>query len=358
MKKWVYYNIHDLVTFRVEKGHPSEHSIRLMDGIFEVDEAIDQTDFTLTSQMLSIPICSDANKVYSYTEDYLYIKKYRLQIQLQDGHFCLSGKRDLSPFVMAIQQIILLQRNASLVHAAAIGAGNKGILLPGWGGTGKTCAILTMLREMQDTSFLADDIAIVRNENKEHYIYSYPKAFTIYPYHKKAYPHLFKTKSKTLIPAFLSKPMAMIRKRLRPVVLAFPSVEKIARKYTPEHMQVPAKDALPNAKFSEKLPLTHILFIERYEGDSVTIEPLEQGYAMLRMTGNFFFELGQLAQEIILALGSTGIIDIGEYMQGTNRVLTTASRKIPTTIIKMPAMTPEETGQTIQSAVQQLLKAS
>ena len=43
---WLYFNIHNLVGMRVQAGHPSERSVRLVYGPFETD-FLDKIDLTL-----------------------------------------------------------------------------------------------------------------------------------------------------------------------------------------------------------------------------------------------------------------------------------------------------------------------
>jgi len=202
MKKteWTYYNLHNVLRVRVEKGHPSEYAARFVFGPFQTDP-LDEVDLSLQFEPPGIGQHCIASYSYLFTENHVYLKQYKMHIARDGAAFVLAGKRDLVPYIGPVMQWLLMQKDHSMVHSAAVAVGGRGILLPGWGGTGKTSAIICLLKDVADTSFLSDDYTILSAKGE---LLAYPKAFFIYPYHRGLFPHLFKAKHKPLVPPVLS----------------------------------------------------------------------------------------------------------------------------------------------------------
>lgn len=245
--KWLYFNMHDLVRMRVEARHPSEHSIRLVFDPFRVD-SLEDADLTLRSDVPRIGDHSIAGQSYLFTDRQVFLRDYQLHLVRDGDRFVMASTRDLLPYVVPVIQWLLLQRECSLVHGAAVAIEGRGVLLPGWGGTGKTSGIVCLLRDMPGAAFLGDDYTIVTSDGR---LLAFPKALFIYPYHHRLFPHVFKARHKPLVPPAFSGVLEYVRTAVRPTIMAFPALERIARRITPEHMQVPARKALPDAEFAD-----------------------------------------------------------------------------------------------------------
>jgi hypothetical protein len=347
--EWLFFNIHNLVGMRVQSGHASQRSIRLAFGPFET-ESLERIDLTLQYEPPEIGEHSFASESYLFTNRHVYIKNYKLHLVNQENGCVLASNRDLLPFVMPVIQWLLLKKQHSFVHGAAVAIKGQGILLPGWGGTGKTSAIICLLKEVPDTSFLGDDYSIVSDKGR---LLSFPKAFFIYPYHRNLFPHLFKIHHKPLVPPFLSGLLERVRTVVRPAVMALPRLESFARRITPEHMQVPAHTAIPNAVFVDNVPLDSILFVERYSGTKSIIDKLGVSEAKRQLIGNWNYEQGRCAVDLILGAGGTGVLDLEAYYSRMSLVLEKALSNRCIYRLRMGAMTPAETGKTIVEAIRE-----
>lgn len=347
---WLYFNIHDLVRLRVMEGHHSERSIRLVFDPFETDN-LDRIDLTLQYQPPEIGTHSFGSECYLFTDSHVYLKNYKLHLVREGDGFILASKRDLLPFVNPVIQTLLLRQKLCFVHAASIAIEGHGILLPGWGGTGKTSAIVSLLKEVPGASFLGDDYTIVACDGR---LLSFPKAFFIYPYHRDIFPHIFHGRHKPLVPQFLSRVLERIRTVVRPAIMAFPWLENIARRITPEHMQVPARIALPDAAFSDNVFLHSILFVERYSGVGAQMDELSMQDAIRRLVGNWNYEQGRCAIDLLVAAGGTGVLDLQAYYAGMVEVLEEALRGHTIYRIRIGEKTPIETSKAIVDAVRQI----
>ena len=351
MPEWTYYNLHNVIRIRVEKGHPSEYAAGFVFGPFKTD-SLDSVDLSLQSEPPDMGEYGIGSYSYLFTEKHVYVKQYKTHLIRDGASFTLAGKRDLVPYIGPIMQWLMMQKNHCFVHSAAVSVNGEGILLPGWGGTGKTSAIICLLKEIRGAGFLSDDYTILSAEG---HLLAYPKAFFIYPYHRDLFGHLFKAKHKPLVPAALSGILEHIRTVVRPICMAFPRLENVARRLTPEHMQVPARVALPDADFSDKAPLKVVLFVERYSGDRILLEEMSLSEAKRRMVGNWYYEQGRCGQDSLLAVGAPAIIDIPEYFSKMASIIEAACKDRRILRLRMGQMRPTDIGKTVVNTVRQVM---
>ena len=351
VEQWLYFNIHGIVKMRLEVGHISQPSFKKVFGSFETD-ALSEIDLTLQSDVPKICECSNASGSYYFNKNHLYMLKYKTHLIKQEHGYILAGKRDLLPFISPVLQMLLLKQNHAMIHSAAVSINGRGVLLPGWGGTGKTSAIICLLKEIAGSSFLSDDYTIVSSEK----ILAYPKAFFIYPYHRDLFPHLFDAKHKPLVPPIFSSLTERIRTIVRPTIMAFPKLESLARRITPEHMQVSPHKALPDAPFVDESNLDIILFIERYSGSNVRLGEISKEESRQRLLGNWLYEESHCGQEMIIAMSGTGFIDLSDYFSKMASVIESACDGRKTLLLRMPKMISAETGKTIVNTVKNIMQ--
>jgi hypothetical protein len=270
----------------------------------------------------------------------------------KNGSWILAGQRDLLSLARPVLQMLFLRKKHCVIHSASVSINGRGVLLPGWGGTGKTSAIICILKGIAGSSFLSDDYSFISADS----IYSNPKAFFIYPYHQQLFPHLFKPRRKILVPSRFSDTLEKIRIVARPGFMAFPRLENIARRITPEHMQVPAREALPDFEFSDKAKIDTVLFVERHSNGKTVLEDISIDRARQRLIGNWLYEENKCGQEMIVAMGGTGIIDLSEYFSQMGAIIDSACRNRTVKLLKIPKMLPHETGRTIAATLKEIMK--
>lgn len=348
---WHYFSIHNLVRMRITKSHPCAYSIIHSYEPFQVDQ-LEECNLTLIEDMLLPDDYSYGSTVYKFDHSCTRINARMVDVALHGIEVLLAGKRDLLPYVDPLMHWIMLKQDCTTIHAASVAVDNQAILMPAWGGTGKTSAIIELLK-LPGSAFMGDDSAIICSDGK---LLSYPKPFFIYPYHRGLFPHLFKEKPKFIVPAWMSGFMAVVRQAVRPALAALPRLESLCRRFTPEHMQIAARKALPHANFAKKAPLKLVLFLERYNGSETVIDQLDPIIARRRVVGNHYFELGIYAQELMTACGATGLLGLEDWFGKMSEVVDKVFRGLPIYRLRMPHMKPEPTGKVIASAVYDLLE--
>jgi hypothetical protein len=84
------------------------------------------------------------------------------------GRFALVDRRQVwQPFIanLAVNRVLRLQRNMLFFHAASVRVGDRGIMLVGGKGSGKTTTSLTLAS--RGHGFLGDEVAAVRTDTRE-----------------------------------------------------------------------------------------------------------------------------------------------------------------------------------------------
>ena len=74
----------------------------------------------------------------------------------------------------------------TFLHASSITKGDRGVVIAGWGGVGKTTSVLKLVTE-QGWKFLSDDLGLI---DEEGHIHRHPKKMQIYAYNLLGQPAL------------------------------------------------------------------------------------------------------------------------------------------------------------------------
>ncbi|WP_435348901.1 hypothetical protein [Haloarchaeobius sp. HRN-SO-5] len=87
------------------------------------------------------------------------------------------GKHFVYDVFEPLWQWWMLSNGVSFLHSAAISVDGQGVVLTGWGGSGKTSATSSLIRQSGDVKFLSDDLTFVTDEGE---LYPYYKSSVIY----------------------------------------------------------------------------------------------------------------------------------------------------------------------------------
>lgn len=178
--------------------------------------------------------CRDLGNGILIGDNFIIDKEYGVKIEKQKGIFYLSTTQECNEWLIICFQLALLEQNLTFIHAAGLEKEDQVLLLPSWGGVGKTATVVRMIKE-QKWKLLGDDLIII-NSNGE--VIPFLKPFVIYGYHKSLFPSIFSEKKaiirNELISNWLRKMIPTLKKILRitPRVLAF------LRKYNPHSIRV------------------------------------------------------------------------------------------------------------------------
>jgi hypothetical protein len=159
-----------------------------------------------------------------------------------------------------------------------------------------------------------------------------------------------------LVPKRLSKRIGDLTTLVHPMVTRYPALARLSRRYSPEHMMVTPRQAFPHASFSARAPLAITIFVERYGGDRTVLEERDRGWMVSRMIGNFHAEIKHFSQDIITALGATGIVPIEQAFNEKAAVLEQALSGKPTFLLQVPkALSADQASDVIVEQLQRAL---
>ena len=122
---------------------------------------------------------------YKYTPEnkklHLLNKKISLSILDEEVHYGFDSILNLS--IHFLYFLCVVQSNKTLVHSAGFKYKGKNILVPAFGGIGKTF-LVSKLSENLTTSIYGDDLVLL---DKDNFIFPYHRPMCMYQYHYKNY---------------------------------------------------------------------------------------------------------------------------------------------------------------------------
>lgn len=356
---WVKFNIHDLVNFRVDSSATTAAIFKDMFAPFLTEGDLGHFDLTIRGDLESLPNGAygeaHGETEFHYNEHGLHMHATDVQIFAENGGFRLNGQRELLVMALPLIDRLMVTKGAAMLHCLTAAYRGHGLLIPAWGGTGKT-STMSKLVKTDGFSFMGDDWAFLTREGC---LLGYAKPMFIKPYHHDLYPHLFKRVHKPLVPVVLSKPISRLTTLLHPFVTRFPGLASISRRWSPEHMMVKPSEAFPGASFTKAAPLAAALFVERFETDSTepVFEKQTKDWMIARLIGNFHSEMTKQSRAVITTLGASGLVPTEKLFAEKRAVLDQALQDKPCYLLRVPqAFSPDQASDMIVDHIKRLVQ--
>ena len=147
------FDVHGIVGIDVEAGTPGEPQLRDMLAPF-LGESGAPRRITIGAKITPISSQSHAEDAYRFTGESLYIPADRVQIiETKDG-YRIEGAGELLTSVIPLLDRLCVEEDAAMIHAAVVDFRGSGVLLPAWGGVGKTSTVAKLVA-MPDVRFMA-----------------------------------------------------------------------------------------------------------------------------------------------------------------------------------------------------------
>jgi hypothetical protein len=289
-------------------------------------------DLTVTGQFEEVTRVAFAEDDFSYRADAICLRSPRLQIFREGTRMRLNGGGELLTTVLPLIDRIMVENGAAMIHAATVSVNGRGIALPAAGGVGKTSTIAKLMKR-DGVGFMGDDWAFVTAEGE---LLGLAKPMFIKPHHRPIYPHLFARAHKPLVPKSLSRTISHLTTVVHPVVVQYPRIAAFTRKWSPEHMMIAPKDALPNSPIVRSAPLDAVIYVERHDGRGAKLQEISRSEMVARMLGNFHIEMTVHSREIVNLLGATGMVPLHRQMSEKAAVLEGALTCLPTYLLQVP----------------------
>jgi len=319
------FNIHDLFAIEIEDG--LEDTNKIYQFLSSINKGNSRT---LKNKIIisKIEIFNlDNHRLYS---DNIYISShslidnnYGIEIIIDENNIYLKTKYRFIEWLMYSIQLMLLKLDCVLIHGAAVSKDKEAIILPSWGGVGKT-AILNDFVKKLDYKVIGDDLFILKHNGE---IFSFPKPMVLYPYHRILFPEIFKNHI-NIIPVkftgFVSRLVPRIKKLLSP----FPKFLNFVRNNNPQLYWALPSEVFGKEKIEDYSKIKYAFWLERSK------EPTNINYVnnklesqILGSTINEFDQRVVFCANVLLGLG---ILDNNNYLIKWSNLLESGLRNAKT----------------------------
>jgi len=182
------------------------------------------------------------------------------------------------------------------------------LLMPSWGGVGKTATVCRFVRDY-GWRLLGDDLIIIGEGRAD----SFLKPFVIYPYHKELFPEAFEAKDnhtvKNLsVSNLMSKMIPTVKRLLRP----FPRMLAYLRKHNPQSMRVPPQKLFEAEQLSGGGIPYKTVWLERITEDTLNFRTAEVSEVVSRAVTVTSNELFAEKLNAVFHLCGCGVFDYSE----------------------------------------------
>lgn len=325
------FDVHGLVAIRVQPDTPGEAQLRDMLAPF-LGEPRAPLQLQVRADLTAVHGQSHAEDAYRYTADSLYLPGDKVQIiQIEDG-YRVEGRGELLTAVIPLLDRLCVREKTAMVHAAIVDYRGAGVLLPAWGGVGKTSTVAKLVA-MPGVRFMADDWGFLSGDGN---LLGYAKPMFIKPHHRTIYPELFQGARKPLAPGWLTTPVAHLATTVHPVIVRYPRTAEFTRRWSPEHRMVHPEQVFGADRIATRAPVRMAMFLERYDGTEAQLEPHSSEWMTSRMIGNFHTELPTVSRRLVEALGSTGLVPLQEHFGQKAAVVARALQNVPCSLLRLP----------------------
>lgn len=198
-----------------------------------------------------------------------YDKKYGCIISKYEDGYKIECNQECNEWLMMLLEYCLLKNNATFIHSAGVSKNGKAYVFPSWGGVGKTASVAKLVRQ-NDFKLLGDDLVIL---DKDGNVYSFPKKFVLYAYHKNLFAE--NMKNKKLIKGCLSSLVSHLIPSIKNILRHFPSIMAFARRHNPQSKRVSPYEIFGNDSISDNAKLEAFTWLERIDVEKTKIVEID-----------------------------------------------------------------------------------
>ncbi|XAS67078.1 hypothetical protein V3C33_16725 [Micrococcaceae bacterium Sec5.7] len=325
------FDVHGLVGIEVDPGTPGESQLRDMLAPF-LGKSRAPLRLRVSGDMTPVEGQSHAEDAYRFTEGSLYVSADRVQIvEMHDG-YKVQGRGELLTAVIPLLDHLCVRENAAMIHAAVVDFRGSGVLLPAWGGVGKTSTVAKLVAQ-PGVRFMADDWAFIGDDGL---LLGYAKPMFIKPHHRAIYPDVFSGVRKPLAPGWLTNPVARLATAVHPVIVRYPKTAAFTRRWSPEHRMVHPEQVFGADRISSGALTRLAIFLERFDGPDARLEARSIEWMTSRIVGNFHSELPMVSRRLVEALGATGLVPLAEHFAQKAAIVQRALEGVPCSLLRIP----------------------
>lgn len=343
-------SVHNLVGILIDDSYPWVDTLFINNGVaLFSDSEYDKCKSRIVVKKVNKLDISDSREVGEgmlVGNDFFIDRKYGVRIKRKASEEIeLTVTQECNEWLIICVQILLLEQDATLIHGAAMEKDNKVLLLPSWGGVGKTATVITMVKE--GWRLLGDDLVIL----KDNYTLPFLKPFVIYPYHKNLFPEIFqKNRNKIVknigVSNYLSKMIPSIKRILR----LSPSLLALARKHNPQSMRISPNEIFDKCKLSDGGIINRIVWLERITSDEISFSKVSYETIISKAAAVTLLEVFADRMNCIYTLCGSGLFDYNDIFVKMRKVLEISFQRANCYELDIPvSITIDEVGQVVAS---------
>ncbi len=248
--------------------------------------------------------------------------EYGIRLSFPDpSTILIETRQECDEWFMICLQVALLRNDLTFVHAAAVCKDGEALLLPSWGGVGKTACVAKLVREY-GWLLLGDDLVIVGPEGQ---VLAFPKSFVVYPYHRPLFPGLFDQGMGPIAPAAMNGLLTKAALALKPILRRAPGLLSFARRHNPQSRRVSPYHIFGESCIGVRARAERVVWLERtaeLSEDGVQSVSLEEMAS--RTASVTTLELFGSRMSSVCALMGAGLLDYKDVFLKTYSIVTQA----------------------------------
>jgi len=258
--------------------------------------------------------------------------QYGVRITGRPGVLRLEATAPALEWVFWGVALALLEAGATFVHCAGLARDGQAVLLPSWGGVGKTAIVAHLVRG-KGYSLLGDDLVIV---DRDGWCFPFPKPFVLYGYHRPLFPEVFEKGRGPMAPTALGAALSVAARGVKPLLRPLPAVLQLARRLNPQSQPVAPSDILGRDALAEPARLARVIWFER-GGVEVTDRPIGVGDLATRILGSTSHEFDVRAVALTNVLFGVGLLGFEGTQGRWHHILVTALGRVDRRKLTLPA---------------------
>ena len=332
-----YYAIYDLVGIRVSDKYPWLDTLFITHGVAtEGKAAYDacrrkiRVSYEKELPMEDVRFIGDG----AYIGHDVYLdEQYGVRIQkTSDTELWLRATQECNEWLVIAMQLSLLGCGHTMIHAAALEKDGQVLMLPSWGGVGKTATVCRFVREY-GWRLLGDDLVILGNGQVKPFL----KPFVIYPYHKDLFPELFDngenhTVKNLKVSDMMSRMIPGVKRMLRP----FPRVLAYLRKHNPQSMRVSPTKIFTPEQLSEGGSPMRMVWLERSMKEDILFSEICAEDLTSKAVTVSCVELFAAKLEAVYHMCGCGMLKYDEVFGCMHKIICEEAGKVPCALLEIP----------------------
>ena len=232
------------------------------------------------------------------------------------GGFHLYSDGDL--LILLYLQLLLVERDVTLVHAAGlVDARGRALLIAGGGGAGKTALVGELVRSGA-WRLLGDDLVCLSGDGR---CYSFLRHLVLKPYHRSVFPDAFRGRSwlrrallTTVGVTRSNAPLIGVTKSLLARLGLLEGVTRRIPSGSADQRAVPITTVFRRDQIAVSGELAQLIFLTRSDVRDPLWRPIDPAQLAQRLFAIMHHEMWTSLRSL-LALGAVGLSDVPDYFE-------------------------------------------